>query len=351
MGAPMQRVGKYPYLKFDSDRRFGVELEVNAFDGKNRPESGQKPQGIDHIGMLVARHCNTQVDIREWSHTDSNESWIIKPDSSCGIEVCTPILKGWNGLKQVCEVVYAFQQDPKVKVDNRCSVHVHVEVADLGQEQLGSVIAHWFKIEPVFMDSVPPYRKRNRYCQFMGMTNLLQHDTKISAQHLVQKVGNVKYYAINTNQMQKNNRKTLEFRIIEGDGCKDPYLIKNWIRLIIHFVEMAIKKPFPIPYEEGNPWSSFLWLDPEDTFRLLGFSNNPTEYELSPGLLQTRNWFLARLQKYMARETEGGPRFQAYRELQAMLARFKEEGVVISAEEHLSPSDLKSALYNEETKS
>lgn len=356
MGAPMtKRKTKLPYLSFTSDRRFGIELEINAFDGKNRPDQGQKVAGIDYVGMFVARNCSEGVDIRDWQHTDGNDVWVIKPDSSCGMEVCTPIMKGWSGLKKVCEVVHAMGAEPKIKIDQRCSVHVHVEVADLTTEQLASVIAYWFKVEPVFMDSVPPNRKRNRYCQLMGMTNLLQHDTKITPGDLVKKVGNVKYYSLNTNQMMKNGRKTVEFRIVEGEGCKDPYLIKNWTRLLIHFVEMAGKLPFPEQYKEGDPSTGFSWLDPEDVFHLLGFSNNPQQYELSPGLTQTRNWFLARLQKNICRDPEATNfRCYALTELDQMLARFREEGVNICSEEHLCPSNqeqLKLALYNEETKS
>ena len=337
---------KLPYLSFCSDRRFGIELEINAYDGKNRPDQGQKVAGIEDVGMVVARHTTEGSEIREYEHTHNNEIWVIKPDSSCGMEVCTPIYKGWPGLRKVCEVVEAFNKYPKIKVDNRCSVHVHVEVADLNDDQIGSIIAHWLKVEPVFMDSVPPHRKRNRYCQYMGFNNLVQAETKITPSDLKKKVGTVKYYSLNTNQMMKNGRKTVEFRIIEGDGCRDPYLIKNWIRLLLQFVEMSARRPFPSYLEEGNPWSSFCWLDPSDVFKLLGF--DPSEHELSPGLQQTRNWFLARLQKNMSKDIKEGFRQYAYEDLQKMLERYKDMGVVITPEEHLSPTDLKEALYRED---
>jgi hypothetical protein len=350
MGEPMTKRSDLPYLSFSSDRRFGIELELNAFDGKNRPDPGQKVAGIDYVAHVVANNSTEGTDIREWEHTHGNDVWVVKPDSSCGMEVCSPIFKGWTGLKKCCEVVAAIGDDPKIKVDQRCSVHIHVEVADLSVEEIGSVIAHWFKVEPVFMDSVPPSRKRNRYCQFMGMTNLLQHDTRLNANDLIKRVGNVKYYSLNTNQYLRGHRKTLEFRIIEGDGCKDAYLIKNWTRLIIHFIEMARKRPLPCQYVENDPFSSVCWLDPEDAFKLLGFGDNPWEYELSPGLKQTRNWFLARMQKYMAKDIESGPRHYAYKELLTMLKRNEEAGDPITPENCLTPSDLKNALFCEETK-
>lgn len=334
-----------PKLSFCSNRRFGIELEVNAFDGKDRPDPGHKVAGIDEVGMLVSKYSSEGSDIREYQHTVDNDVWVIKPDSSCGMEVCTPIYKSWQGINKVCEVVEAFKNSPKIKVDQRCSVHVHVEVADLSPEQLASVIAYWIKCEPVFLDSVPTNRKRNRYCQFMAFNNLVNINTKISANELIQKVGKVKYYSLNTNQMVKNGRKTVEFRIIEGEGCKDPVLIKNWTRLLLQFVERASQKPFPAPYEENNVWSSYCWLDPTEVFSLLGF--DPTEYKLSPGLEQTRNWFLARLQRYMAKDVETGFRKYAYADLQRLTNRLAEYGVDKNYENYLSPADLKNDLYNE----
>lgn len=340
---------KLPPLSFCYERRFGIELEINAFDGKNRPEPGHKVAGIEPVAMIVAKHSSEGVDIREWEHTHNNDVWVIKPDSSCGMEVCTPIYKGWQGLKKVCEVVEGFYHDSRIKVDNRCSVHIHVEIADLTDEQIASVIAYWLKCEPLFMDSVPLTRKRNRYCQYMGFNNLVQVDTKITAKDLIRKVGTVKYYSLNTKQLMQNGRKTIEFRIIEGDGCKDPYLIKNWTRLIVHFVEMTLRRPFPAPYKPGDPMSGFCWLDPEDVFKVLGF--DPLEYELSPGLQQTRNWFMARLQKNMSKDIGEGYRQFAYAELLKMLDRYKEMGVEIKPENHLFPAnELSKALYHEELK-
>lgn len=337
-----------PTLSFNSTRRFGVELEVLAFDGKNRPDPGHKVAGLDHVSVLISSKVTEQVNIKDYEHTNNNDDWVIKPDSSCGMEICTPILRGWNGVKKCCEVVSALASDEKIKVDERCSVHVHIEVGDLGQEQLASLIAYWMKVEPVFMDSVPRNRKRNRYCQFMGMTELLEHNTPMQYGDLLKRTSSIKYVSFNTKNI--SGRKTVEFRIIEGEGVKDPYLMKNWIRLLILFVERAASLPVPPNYEEGNAWSSVLWLDPEDVLRMLGLSDNPQEFELSPGLKQTRNWFLARLQKYMSND-ENGPRQYAYRELQGILERFKRNGCEIKPECHLTPSDLKEAVFSEDTKS
>jgi hypothetical protein len=356
MGTPVaKKKAKLPSLSFSSNRRFGVELEVNAFDKKSRPDPNKRVAGIEAVAREVAKFCEQGVEIREWEHTQKNDKWVVKPDSSCGMEIVTPPLKGWRGLLSTCRVVEGISKNPEIEVDHRCSVHVHIEVADLTDEQLASVICHWIKCEPVFMDMMPPERKRNRYCQFIGLSNKIKPCTYLSPKRWMEEVGDVKYYSFNCNQMRKSNyeRKTIEVRIAEAGGCKDAYLIKNWVRLLIHFIEMCKTRPIPHEYKEGKaPLTNGLcWLDPEDVLTVLGFNNNPHQYELSNGLTQTRNWMLARLMKNLAPHTMPGmPRYIAWKQLQDILARFKEEDVEIRMEDHLSPTDLADALYSENFK-
>jgi hypothetical protein len=352
MGEPI--TAKLPTLSFNSNRRFGVELEICAFDGKNRPAGGEKekPAGTDYVVALTKSHTDDNVEWRPYEHTNENNVWVIKPDSSCGLEVCTPIYRNWRGIRKVCQVVEGYKKEPKIVVDKRCSVHVHVEVADLSVEQVAAIIVYWVKCEPIFLDMVPYHRKCNRYCQFLAMKDIFDTDIHLSPHDIISAVGDCKYYTMNTDQWRRSEgkRKTIEFRIIEGDGCKDPFLIKNWLRLILHFVEMASQRSLPGPYKAGDPWSWACLLDTKDVLKLLGFYNEPRQYELSNGLTQTRNWMLARLCKYMTPDNNFGPRWKAYSELQEVLENFRREGIVINQREHLSPSCLHEALYDDNLK-
>jgi hypothetical protein len=332
-------------LTFNSNRRFGVELEILAFDKKNRPTEEKMPKGTDYVVNLVKKNVEENVESRAYEHTKDNSCWVIKPDSSCGLEICTPPLKGWKGIKKVCQVVEAFGKDPKIEVDKRCSVHVHVEVSDLSEEQIGTVIAYWIKCEPIFMDLVPQIRKRNRYCQLMGMTNLFNPESTYTARNLINKVGEVKYFSMNTNQLKDGKRNTIEFRIIEGEGCKNPYLIKNWLRLLLHFVEITSNMQMPPPYKSNDQWSSLLWLDTRDVFKLLGFEID--QFNLSKGLTQTRDWMVARLLQYMYPDIEQGPRCRAYKELLEYIEDLSKKGYYLNKEENLLPKNLEESLYEE----
>ena len=285
-------------LDLDYLRRFGVEIEVNSFDMLNRPigyEDGKLPEGIHYIGNLVQKTTNEKVLIHKWGNDHHNDVWIIKPDASCGMEICTPVLKGLNGINRTSSVVEALGNDSKISADARCSFHVHVDVSDLSDIQLASVITWWIKCEAVFMDSVPSARKKNQYCQFIGLTYIFENveDKFLLTEYLFKSVGHCKYYSINTFHYMKKNRKTIEFRIMDNACCLNPDMAKNWIKLILHFVERAIIAEMPLEYMLNNRWSGYCWLDPIDVFEFLGFI--PDQFELSTQAKEVRNWFLSRL--------------------------------------------------------
>ena len=278
-------------------RRFGAEIEINAFDLRNRPlghNEGKLPEGTYYIANLVQKSSGNVVKIHKWSYDHNNSCWIIKPDSSCGIEICTPVLKGWSGLMETCKVIDALGADQKVHADDRCSFHVHVDVSDLSENEVATIITWWVKCEPVFMDSVPISRKKNQYCQLLGQSEIFDklEDGFHSNDYLIRRLGLCKYYTINTYHYYNNKRKTIEFRIMDGECCLDPWAAKNYIRLLIHFIERCLKKGMPNNYFPGDKWSGYCWLDPRDVFDFLGFNK---ESDISSGARQVYEWFLDRL--------------------------------------------------------
>lgn len=289
-------------LSFTYDRPYGVEIELNAFDQRDfkknplRIRDGEQPEGIYRVGDIIRESTRQDVNVCSWHHTHNNQNWVVKPDSSCGIEVCSPVASGWRDLRSICKAVAAFQSDPNVKADDRCSMHIHVNVSDLSREQLTSVMVYWIKCEHIFLEAVPFNRKRNRFCQQIGATDLFSHDTEIDYYDLHDTLGDHKYYTLNIFHLNRGNRATIEFRIIGKEGCLDPFLVKNWTRLCVHFVEMTSQRPIPRPYRKGDPWSSYLWLDADDVMKVLGFDDS---YELSDGMAETRLWLLKEIRKNM----------------------------------------------------
>lgn len=343
-------------LSWSVERRFGVEAELNAFDGKNRPKDAKMPEGIVEVGNMLVSLTEKKVDVTRWMHTHNNDSYVVKPDSSCGMEVCTPVLKGWDGLRQTCKMIQAFSQEKKFKSDERCSFHVHVNVYDCSLTEVVNIISNWIKCELVFADSMPTRRKRSRYCQLIGISDLFDLEYDDDLTHMVNKMAQSKYFTFNDYHYVGNGgerRLTVEFRLADNDACLDPFYAKNWVRLVVHFVDMAKKRDFKPVFIEGDPKTGLAWLDPVDVFELLGFM--PGQYNLSDGLKQTRNWFLARICKniFAGDETLGGiwskkMRVPAMNQINYIIERIKEvDGYTIS-EDDLSPSNIEEALYSKQ---
>lgn len=281
-------------------RRFGVEIELNTSDGnikKIEKFKKQIPLGSDIVASIIKKSVDNHVKIQSWGYNNNNTDWIVKPDSSCGIEVCTPVLKGWLGLEKLLRVVDSFNQN-NLKADDRCSVHVHIDVSDLSYLSIASIMSWFIKCEHVFMDSFPSSRKLNRYCQMIGTTDMFHDDYKINPMDLIERVSGVKYYTINAYHLMKgggindsNNRKrTIEFRLGDNSMCLNSFNLKNWIKLILHFVDITKDLPFPEPYKENDSHTGLLWLDPKDVFQILKFYDPCTD-----GFDQMKYWFKNRI--------------------------------------------------------
>jgi hypothetical protein len=320
-------------------RRFGIELEVNTLTGiicRPDTDSGEIPVGADYVSQIVHKTTREPVELQGWDHIHNNTCWIIKPDNSCGIEINSPILKGWTGLEKILKVIAALR-DAGINSDRRCSLHVHVNIADLDEIQLASIIAHYIKCEHVFFDAIPPYRKNNRYCQLLGLTDLFCHDFPMSPMDIIHHVSGVKYYSLNAYHFIRGGgfssdnyrKRTLEFRIAEGLACIDPLLAKNWIRFFLHFVEMTKNRPLPPPYSSGDSWSSLLWLNPNEVLSLLKFDQ---EDLLTPGLRQVRDWFVQRIAAHgydtgLRGIWSNQGRAAARKEIESFMDRFKPQEI------------------------
>lgn len=319
-------------------RRFGIELEVNTLTGIiKRPDSDLReiPVGADYVANLVHKSTRERVELQGWDHIHNNKCWIVKPDMSCGIEINSPILKGWTGLEKILKVIDTLR-DAGINADRRCSLHVHVNIADLEPVQLASVIAHYIKCEHVLFDAIPPYRKNNRYCQLLGLTDLFYHDFPMEPMEIIHCVSGVKYYSLNAYHFirgggfsdDNQRKKTLEFRIAEGLACIDSLLAKNWIRFFLHFVEMTKNRPLPRQYRSGDPWSSLLWLNPSEVFSLLKFDQD----EITPGIRQIRDWFTLRIAENGYNTGLGGiwsnqGRSVARKEIEDFIEKFKPQKI------------------------
>src|SRR5581483_10670413 len=99
-------------LQFLYCRPIGVEIEINSFDGFSATPQNKSPAGIHYVANLIAETLGEYVEVRDWGSTHWYRTyghWVLKPDNSCGIEVCSPVTQGWYGLRKICRIIEVFQ--------------------------------------------------------------------------------------------------------------------------------------------------------------------------------------------------------------------------------------------------
>jgi len=269
------------------NRSFGIEIEANGKDIKPQMNACQTIKLLGHPA---------QVRLHEQTH--NNDIWIIKPDNSCGFEICSPVMNSYREIHETAKIVDSLRE-AGIQTDNRCALHVHINVGDMPQRQIAKILAYWIKFEPIFFDSVPPYRKHNRYCRCIGLHPWFSHNMDIRPDKLIHKLGVNKYFSINTIHMVNGSRCTIEFRLAESK--LDPLLVKNWTLLLLNFVETVKDFPTPKKYKSGDKWSSLLWLERSDFFNKI-----PLEQDL-------KNWFLKRIKDNKALDGIWSENYKSYK--------------------------------------
>jgi len=237
------------------------------------------PAGADEVSGLISG-LGLVVQVHGWKHNHNNCVWVCKPDSSCGIEVCSPVIYD-SRLGEVAAVLDALAADPRVTAGDRCSFHVHVDVSPFisgvpeSSERLCSILAWWIKCEPVMMDSVPDARRNSRFCRCIGLTDLFDHDERVMPCLAVNKLKE-KYLSLNTHHLVARKRNSIEFRILEG--TKDSRLALSWVDFVLNFVDKASRLPIPDDYR---------WLSLEEVLELI---DDPT----------SAAWLVGRMEKNMS---------------------------------------------------
>lgn len=301
------------YSGFESNRRFGVEIEVNRAVSQNKLK-----QIID--SQLGSGNC----DITGWCYSCNNNRWIVKTDSSCGdtgnvkdgggYEIASAVGSGSKHLLNIQKVVKSLKHH-KVKINKFCGLHCQVEIRDFCNTKAANLLAVWCKLEKIMAQMVPPERRNSMHCKFFTM-----HPDMASQWAKAKKSINVgefwsvmklrrldapaKRTAISLISFQRTNstasdwynfdRSTVELRFPE---CSlDFYDIKNWARLFVHFVESNNTTTFPSNLEHVDLQGALSLLG-------LGSSRDKNPIVLSAGLYETKCWLLHRLQRYSLDKT------------------------------------------------
>lgn len=232
--------------------RFGLEFEFSSPPDRVKHD-------LERVSELL-RSSGINSETSQWQYNTDNRVWICKPDSSCGMEICSPVFQRgeFSALESALKLIGS---DASVITDEQCSVHLHVDVVQEFHDnhKLCSLLGWWIKFEHIFVDFAAPWRKRNRFCKCIGETFLFDHGEDVSLHRAFSKMSD-KYLTMNTFHMFNKRRNSVEFRLLEA--TKDFSLVKNWVDLIFHFVDRCM---------ESEPPKDYSWSDPELFFEFMNF--------------------------------------------------------------------------------
>jgi hypothetical protein len=256
-------------------RRFGVELEFNSMDNK-LPEGDSLPDGSLYVAEILKNELNERVHVCPWHTTVNNDFWLVKPDSSCGFEICTPILKGFEGLKKLKKVIKVIRKSNKIKSDNRCSFHVHFELPSTDDSYLANIITWWIRCELFFFLMIPNLRKESNYSQILSLSPLFFNNNFksnfIIDYALAAYIKDYKFYSINLYHLKKSNRKTMEFRIMDCSACLNEDYAYYWILLLDKFLESCDKNNLVVNGIVKK--EDLTWLNIKDIFKFMNINKN-----------------------------------------------------------------------------
>lgn len=261
-------------VKWNKQRKFGLEYEFTRGHG-NR----------EGLARAIQTIPDQVTEIAGYVHNHNNSEWFCKTDSSCGLEVASPVLHGPRQLKMACDVLTAIQ-NAGFNYSDQCGNHVHVSTQDFSMEQIKVLSMYWVKIEKVLMHSEPHHRRSNSYCtQSNTRCTTFEPNRAYTPEQVYARLRSGRD-AINFAHVHNGK---IEFRF--GDMTYDTETIKNRVRFLIWFVDMV--KILPAP-------PNLNWYSPKQVLRLLGLwqdENSLVKREFSPAIRSMRRWLLTRLQE------------------------------------------------------
>lgn len=297
------------YIAFKSQRRFGVEVEVNRFVAQSSL--------VDIINTVLAG--DQRASQRPWCFSCDNKDWEIKTDASCGdtgnrndgggFEIASSVGKGVKHLTRVEKVVDALQKN-YVKVNRYCGLHCQVEIKDFSIKQAATLLAYWCKIEPWLPHLAPSFRDGSMHCvphikttgfgTFKKLKNVEHEDrANVFWKHMKLKglgakdkrntitLVNFQRTRSQSGQWISFNRPTVELRYPESS--LESFDAKNWSRMFLHFVDSCAEREFP----NNLKAATF-----EELLEILGLKSSKASTILSPGLYETLCWLLYRMDKW-----------------------------------------------------
>lgn len=201
-------------------RRFGIEIEHCGIS--------------EYTGAQVLRDAGLEATAPGYTHQVLRE-WKVVPDSTCGSEAVSPILRGKEGWEQVKVAMQALRANGG-SVTRRCGMHVHLDMSDMDGTQIARFIELYVAFQAEIDAFVAPSRRSgadNQWCQpwYGGIARVADYFRT----HGTCQPGVSRYHTINVASYAKYG--TIEVR--QHQGSLNAATAKSWGTLLMALVEVA----------------------------------------------------------------------------------------------------------------
>lgn len=207
------------FARFDENRTYGVEIEVIRGD-------------YTQASIAAAiRSKGVSAESQGYNHYNSDITWKVITDSSCGLEVVSPILKGRAGLEQI-NLVCEAMNELGCKVNKTCGLHVHHDASDFEVRHIQNLFTLYAKYEKAIDNIMPASRRANNgtYCRsLIGLDyeSFIERTKKYNDKNEMINGQGSRYFKLNLQSILRHG--TIEFR--QHSGTTDAQKITNWVIL------------------------------------------------------------------------------------------------------------------------
>ncbi len=297
------------FREMSNQRRFGIELELS--NNLSKITIGQILSEFEEKYSYKNQHSiKITAGSQGWSQTNKNDYWHVKYDSTCGPlgknidfgwEIASYIANGIDDVNHISKVANYLKENG-AQTNYNCGFHIHIETTDYDSRSMGILLATWLKIEHIMLAICHETRRNNMYCQPLlkrcdeieakyDSSNPASFWMQIAPTDLGTRDNLDKRFTLNTigfriAQLQRlYSRNTVELRLPE---CKlEDNHLKNWIKLIVNFVDFCVDLQ---PPENIDPTNSI-----DSTLFYLGLYDDNNFMICDPELQEL--WFLEKLSK------------------------------------------------------
>jgi len=246
----------------DSSVTLGIELEV---EGLGRYNADVLPLGVDASGDLKLGYLNYWTPIKDGS---LRGQWATEFISGASIGKIKIPLRGEQVIRALKEIDQFFQAmtflSKPPKYSSRTSVHVHMDVTELTNEELYRVVLLTAIFEKLLYKFAGEGRWESNYCVPMALNSVgINQLFQIKAtsfdsglRSLIRNEELQKYEGLNLRPILTQG--TIEYRQLEGTA--DMTRVLDWINIILAIRKAAIKYK-NINIDNLMPWISQEGLD------------------------------------------------------------------------------------------